>query len=64
MIDEMKRAISCKYCGKPEYYGQFRWLDGHMLCRRCYKAEYVRQYKKPYIWDDLDGEFPDCVDEE
>lgn len=58
MIDEMNRVIRCKYCGKPEYYGKFRWISGHMLCRNCYKADYEDRYKKPYIWDDLDGKRP------
>lgn len=25
MEDEMKRIVICKYCGKPEYYGEMRW---------------------------------------
>lgn len=61
--DEMKRAIYCKYCGRPEYYGEFRWIDGKMMCRRCYRAEWEGQNHIPYKWDDLDGDFPDHVDE-
>ena len=58
MDDEMKKVVICKYCGKPEYYGKFRWLNGKMMCRGCYKADYEYTYKKPYIWDDLKGERP------
>lgn len=58
MFDEMRRVIRCKYCGKAEYYGEFRWISGHMLCRDCYKADYEDRYHKPYVWDDLDGERP------
>ena len=60
----MKRAIRCKYCGKPEFYGDFHWLDGRMYCRSCYKAEWERQNKALYTWDDLDGERPDYLDED
>lgn len=56
--DPMKVAIRCKYCGKPEYYGEFRWISGHMLCRDCYKADYEDRYKTHYSWDDLDGKRP------
>lgn len=58
MSDDMKRVIKCKHCGKPEYYGEFRWMDGKMLCRDCYKAEYEKKYGHPYKWRDLDGERP------
>lgn len=60
----MKRVIECKYCGQPEYYGEFRWISGHMLCRNCYKAHYEKTYKEPYRWDDLDGDRPKKVDED
>lgn len=56
--DEMKRAVTCKYCNRLEYYGEFRWLNGKQLCRSCYKAEWEHKNKKPYIWNDLDGERP------
>lgn len=56
--DMMKMAIRCKYCGKPEYYGDFRWLSGKMLCRNCYKAWWEGENKQPYKWDDLDGDRP------
>ena len=26
-MDEMKRIVICKHCGKPEYYGDMRWLN-------------------------------------
>lgn len=63
-MDDMKRAIRCKYCGKPEFYGEFRWKDGKMMCRSCYRADYERVYGKPYEWDDLDGEVPEKDDED
>lgn len=58
-MDEMKRVIRCKYCGKPEYFGEFKWESGRMMCRSCYRADYERHYGKPYEWDDLDGDVPD-----
>ena len=57
-MDEMKEIVKCKYCNRLEYYGEFRWLSGKQLCRSCYKAEWEHENKKPYIWDDLDGERP------
>ena len=57
-IEYFKRVIKCKYCNKPEYYGEFRWLNGRQLCRSCYRVEYEHEYKEPYKWDDLDGERP------
>lgn len=59
MEDLMKKAILCKYCSRPEYYGEMRWLNGKCMCRKCYKAEYESFYRKPYCWDDLDGKRPD-----
>ena len=58
MSDEMNMIHICKYCRKPEYYGEFRWLSGKMCCRNCYKAEWESQYHKPYRWEDLDGPRP------
>ena len=57
-MDEMRRIWLCKYCGKPEYYGDFRWLSGRMLCRKFYKAICEWENKKPYILDDLNGKVP------
>lgn len=54
----MNRIVICKYCHRPEYYGIFHWLSGKMMCRDCYRAEYEKQYKKPYRWKDLDGKRP------
>lgn len=56
--DEMGVVIRCKYCGKPEYYGEFRWLSGKMCCRNCYRAEWEAENKEVYRWDDLDGPRP------
>lgn len=58
MNDLMDKIVDCKYCGRPEYYGEMRWLNGKCMCRSCYKYEYEQEYRKPYIWDDLDGERP------
>lgn len=58
MADDMHRVIICKYCGKPEYYGEFRWISGHMMCRNCYKADFEERNKRPYVWHDLDGKRP------
>ena len=58
MKDEMKRIVICKYCGKPEYYGEMRWLSAKCCCRDCYKAEWESETHKLYTWDDLDGRRP------
>ena len=57
-MDDMNRIIICKYCNKPEYYGEMRWLSGKCCCRDCYKADYESSTGKPYTWDDLDGKRP------
>ncbi len=62
MNDYMGRIVLCKFCGKPEYYGEFRWIDGKMLCRRCYKVDYEAKSGKLYEWNDLDGEVPTMAD--
>ena len=62
MVDEMKRITICKYCGKPEYYGEYRWLSGMLLCRNCYKHQWEVENKKLYRWDDLDGRRPTIED--
>lgn len=61
-MDEFKRICICKYCGRPEYWGDFRWLSSKQCCRDCYKAEYEAENKKPYTWDDLDGPRPTMED--
>lgn len=55
-MNEMKRIIICKHCGKPEYYGSMRWLNGKCSCRRCYKAQWESENKRLYTWKDLDKE--------
>jgi len=57
-MDEMKRIVICKHCGRPEYYGEMRWLNGKCCCRACYRADYESRTGKPYEWDDLDGKVP------
>lgn len=50
---EMAEVVICRHCGRPEYYGEMRWLNGHQECRRCYKAHWEEVNHKQYIWDDL-----------
>lgn len=57
MDEEMNRIVLCKYCRKPEYYGEMRWMRGLCLCRDCYKRNYEGRYGE-YVWDDLDGRRP------
>lgn len=52
------KIVICKFCGRPEYWGQMRWLSGKCMCRDCYKAEWESNTGKDYIWNDLDGERP------
>ena len=54
----MNRIEICKRCKKPEFYGQFRWLNGKCTCRSCYKALFELEHKIKYKWDDLDGKRP------
>lgn len=56
-MDE-KRIVICKHCGKPEYWGEMRWLNGRCSCRNCYTAQWEDVNHKLYTWDDLDGERP------
>jgi len=62
MKDEMKKIIICKYCGKPEYYGEMRWLNGRCSCRSCYKLQWQDENHKLYTWNDLDGKRPTMAD--
>lgn len=57
-MDEMRRIIICKHCGKPEYYGEMRWLSGRYSCRNCYKSQWQDENHKLYSWNDLDGKRP------
>lgn len=58
MQDEMNKIVICKHCGKPEYYGEMRWLSGRCSCRSCYKAQWQDENHKLYTWNDLDGKRP------
>ena len=60
--DMMDEVVICKHCGKPEYYGQMRWLNGTESCRDCYKEQYEAVYREHYRWDDLDGVRPTAND--
>ena len=53
-----EKIVRCKICGKPEYWGEMRWLNGKCMCRDCYKAEYEDFNMEPYKWHDLDGKRP------
>ncbi|MDO4305793.1 MAG: hypothetical protein Q4C77_03085 [Eubacteriales bacterium] len=53
-----KKIEICKSCGRPEYWGDMRWLSGRCVCRDCYRADYESQTGKIYVWDDLDGKRP------
>ena len=57
-MDEMNRIVICKHCGKPEYYGEMRWLSGRCSCRSCYKAQWQDENHELYKWNDLDGKRP------
>jgi len=58
MLDMMNEIVICKHCGRPEYYGDMRWLNGRCECRDCYRSDYEAISKKPYKWNDLDGKRP------
>jgi hypothetical protein len=64
IIEEEKRnsdlnaAVLCRHCGKPEYYGEMRWLNSKHECRDCYRHHYEEVYGERYKWDDLDGPRP------
>jgi hypothetical protein len=53
-----EEIVICKSCGRPEYWGEMRWLSGRSMCRSCYKADFEAQTRKLYTWDDLDGKRP------
>lgn len=57
-MDEMKVIVICKHCGKPEYYGEMRWLSGFCSCRNCYKGLWETLNKRIYEWNDLRGKRP------
>ena len=57
-MDEMNRIVICKHCGKPEYYGEMRWLSGRCSCRNGYKAQWQDENHELYKWNDLDGKRP------
>lgn len=54
----MDKIVICKQCGKPEYWGEMRWLSGRCTCRNCYKANWQDENHCLYTWDDLDGKRP------
>jgi len=58
MPDEMKHIVKCKHCGRFEYYGEMRWLNGRCECRDCYRHHYEEIHHKRYEWNDLDGHRP------
>lgn len=54
----MDDIIICKHCGKPEYWGEMRWLSGTCACRNCYKQQWQDTNHQLYTWTDLDGKRP------
>ncbi len=57
-MDEMKKIVICRHCGRPDYWGQFRWLSGRCMCRACYRKDYEKRFNRLYEWDDLTGHVP------
>lgn len=57
-MEDTNRIVICKYCNKPEYYGEMRWLSGRCSCRNCYKAQWQDEHQMLYEWGDLDGKRP------
>jgi hypothetical protein len=56
--DEMVRIVKCKHCGRYEYFGEMRWLNGRCECRTCYKHHREELDRRSYDYTDLDGERP------
>lgn len=55
-------VVICRECGKPEYWGEVRWINNISLCRSCYKAQYKSIYNKEYTMSNLDGRKPSLQD--
>ena len=43
-----KTIVTCKYCGRAEYWGQLRWYNGKCSCRACYKSDWEDRTGKVY----------------
>lgn len=56
--DPMRVILICKHCGRPEYYGDMRWLNGREECRSCYRHHREEIDREPYKYKDLDGPSP------
>ena len=63
-MDGMKEIVICKHCGRPEYYGDMRWLNGKCICRACYRCDCEDRTGKLYSWNDLDGHMPTMAEYE
>ena len=61
-MNNMEEIVICKHCGRPEYYGKMRWLDGKCSCRACYKSYYEDKTGQLYAWSDLNGRVPTMED--
>ena len=48
----MDKIVICKQCGRPEYWGEMRWLSGKCTCRNCYRANWQDENKALYEWDE------------
>lgn len=51
-------TVICRECGRPEYWGETRWLNNRCLCRTCFQNQYRIMYHKEYTMDNLDGKKP------
>lgn len=40
---DVDKIVICPHCGKLEYWGEMRWLNGTSYCRGCYKANVSRR---------------------
>ena len=58
ILSKLLKIVICKQCGRPEYWGEMRWLSGKCTCRNCYRANWQDENKALYEWDDLDGPRP------
>lgn len=63
-MPEANEIQICQHCGKPEYWGEMRWLSGWCACRNCYKGIWEHENHMFYAWADLDGYRPTQEDYE
>lgn len=39
---DMLEVVTCKQCGRKEYYGMMHWLNGNTICRHCTSAVWAK----------------------